>query len=292
MAVTEEQLERWARGPSQTETERCDTTVRRITEALRPHFGSRVSIFPQGSYRNRTNVRQDSDVDVVVRDDHTYFPDLGQMNADARFRYDQNQGVPDHTFGEFKSKVHQVLRATFGSRVERKNKCIFVPETATGVNGDVVPCFVHKRFGPTGNVIAEGIEFEADDGRRFNSFPEQHYQNGTSKNDATRRMYKRLVRILKNVRGELVERGTLPTDAMPSFFTECLVYNGAPDTVFLAETYFRASKQVIDALWNATGSEASHKLTEVNRLKWLFIDGRTPEQARAFLQAAYTFIGH
>ena len=78
---------------------------------------------------------------------------------------------------------------------------------------------------------------------------------------------------------------------MASFFIECLVYN-APNTSFSADTYFQASKNVIDALWAGTNDAANNKFVEVNRLKWLFVGGRTIPQARAFLQAAYTFIGH
>ncbi len=291
MAVTEDQLARWARGPSQTENERCETTVRRITDALRSELGSRVSVFAQGSYRNSTNVRQDSDVDVVVRYDSSYFSDTSQMSPAALQRYNAERSDSDVTFEQLKAQVHRLLIAAFGRRVERRNKCIFVPETASGVNGDAVPAFVHKRFDENGGVIAEGIKFLADDGSQFDSFPEQHYENGVAKNDATSRMYKRMVRILKNVRAALAEQGTITEDAMSSFFIECLVFN-APNSSFSANTYFQASKDVIDALWNATNDAAGNKFVEVNRLKWLFVGGRTVPQARGFLQAAYTFIGH
>ncbi len=291
MAVTEDQLARWARGPSQTETERCDTTIRRITDALRSELGTRVSVFAQGSYRNNTNVRQDSDVDVVVRDNQSYFSDTAQMSPAALQRYNAAFSPSTHTFEQFKVQVHRLLTTTFGTRVQRRNKCIFVPETATGVNGDVVPAFVHKRFDANGGVIAEGIEFLADRGGKFDSFPEQHYNNGVAKNDATSRMFKRMVRILKNVRGALVQQGTITEDAMSSFFIECLVFN-APNAAFSGTTYFQASKNLIEALWAATNDAANTQFVEVNRLKWLFVGGRTVPQARAFLQAAYTFIGH
>lgn len=291
MAVTEDQLTRWARGPSQTETERCDTTVRRITDALRSELGTRVSVFAQGSYRNNTNIRQDSDVDVTVRDNWSYFSNTSQMGPVALQRYNAAFSPSDHTFEQFKSQVHRLLTATFGQRVQRRNKCIFVPETAAGVNGDVVPAFVHKRFDANGGLIAEGIEFLADRGGKFDSFPEQHYSNGVAKNDATSRMYKRMVRILKNVRGTLVEQGTITDDSISSFFIECLVFN-VPNSSFAANTYLQASKDVIEALWAGTNDAAGNQFVEVNRLKWLFVGGRTVPQARAFLQAAYTFIGH
>jgi hypothetical protein len=291
MAVTEDQLARWARGPSETEADRCETTVRRITEALRGELGARISVFAQGSYRNKTNVRQDSDVDVVVRDNWTYFSDTGQMSPAALQQYNAAHLAPDHTFEQFKSQAHRLLTATFGTRVQRRNKCIFVPGASTGVNGDVVPAFVHKRFDRDGGIIAEGIEFVADKGGKFDSFPEQHYNNGVAKNDGTSRMFKRMVRILKNVRGALVDQGMITEEAISSFFIECLVFN-APNASFAGDTYFRASKNVIDALWEGTNDAVNNEFVEVNRLKWLFVGERTIPQARAFLQAAYTFIGH
>jgi hypothetical protein len=214
------------------------------------------------------------------------------MNAAALERYKGSYGPADHTFEQFKSNVHELLTATFGARVERRNKCIFVPETASGVDGDVVPAFVHRRFGENGEIIADGIEFYSDDGRKYDSFPEQHYENGVAKNDRTRRMYKRVVRILKNVRGALVDRGELEEKSMPSFFIECLTYNAVPDSVFLSNTYRGATEQVIKALWEATDPGRNPRLVEVNGLKWLFDQVRTPEQARAFLGAAYKFIGY
>ena len=48
---------------------RCDRAVKSIKDAVAADAtlaSKTVRTFPQGSYRNRTNVRQDSDVDVCV----------------------------------------------------------------------------------------------------------------------------------------------------------------------------------------------------------------------------------
>jgi tRNA nucleotidyltransferase (CCA-adding enzyme) len=66
MAINEDQLKRWATAPSETEETKCQNAVRLITNAIKERFGSDVTVFLQGSYKNRTNVRQDSDVDIVV----------------------------------------------------------------------------------------------------------------------------------------------------------------------------------------------------------------------------------
>ncbi len=289
MAISEQQLASWAKGPGATEQERCDTTVRRITEALRPFYGSRVTIFPQGSYRNRTNVRQDSDVDVAVVESSAYIGDTSRMGPEALARWNA-MSPASYTFAQLKADVHQQLTAAFGPRVERRNKCIFVPETASGVDGDVVPAFEYRLFDYNGYKTASGIAFYADRGGLFTSFPQQHYDNGVAKNDRTQRMYKRAVRILKNARNTLVENGQLGDTFAPSFFLECLTYNAA-DRVFLASTYTQSIKQVIEDLWEATKPSRSGSLVEVSEVKPLFTAEHTADEARTFLRTAYTFIG-
>ena len=71
------------------------------------------------------------------------------------------------------------------------------------------------------------------------SYPQQHHQQGLSKEEATDRRFKRTVRMFKAARNRLVETKTLTKDDAPSYFIECLLYD-VPDGVFgpkLAPTY-------------------------------------------------------
>ena len=59
----------WARPPSKTEEQRSENAIRAIRKAVQgsSELNQRsIKVFTQGSYRNRVNVRQDSDVDVGV----------------------------------------------------------------------------------------------------------------------------------------------------------------------------------------------------------------------------------
>jgi len=65
----EAQFREWARPPGKTEQDRCDNAASAIRNAIKASDTLRsrsVSIFAQGSYRNNTNVRKDSDVDIGV----------------------------------------------------------------------------------------------------------------------------------------------------------------------------------------------------------------------------------
>lgn len=67
----------WGKGPGTTEQAKCDNAETAIRKALAAHeklSEMDISVFAQGSYRNRTNVKQDSDVDICVRLNSTFFP--------------------------------------------------------------------------------------------------------------------------------------------------------------------------------------------------------------------------
>jgi predicted nucleotidyltransferase len=58
----------WAQAPGTTEATRIENAITAIKKALAadPKVSSVTKVFVQGSYRNRVNVRQDSDVDIGV----------------------------------------------------------------------------------------------------------------------------------------------------------------------------------------------------------------------------------
>jgi hypothetical protein len=295
MNVSEDQLGRWAKPPSETEEGKCQHTVQRITKALRAKFGNAVSIFLQGSYKNRTNVRLDSDVDVVVRHDGHYFPDAAFLNETDKALYWKHFSPSQYSFSQFKADVFAALTVEFDyGEVVRQNKCITVKKNSQRVNADVVPCFEHRRLKNAYEVYAKGIEFITDSGEHIISFPEQHYGNGVAKNDNTSRLYKSEVRILKNVRNELIDQRQLADNEMPSFFLECLVYN-VENHNFDSASYTGATRSVIATVWNDMGDHAkANEYTEVSELLWLFKGNpkRTPKQARDFMQLAWDFLGY
>ena len=68
-AEWEKVLKGWSSSPPDSEQTRCDNAVKIVRNAiaasdeLKAHA---THVFTQGSYRNRVNVRQDSDVDIGV----------------------------------------------------------------------------------------------------------------------------------------------------------------------------------------------------------------------------------
>lgn len=75
----EAQFRVWAKPPGQMEQERCDNAVSAIRNAINASdkLNRRgITVFVHGSYRNNTNVRQDSDVDVGILCTDMFFYDL------------------------------------------------------------------------------------------------------------------------------------------------------------------------------------------------------------------------
>lgn len=296
MQISEEQFNRWAKAPSETEEGKCQNAVKQISDAIQEKYGSDVSIFLQGSYKNRTNVRQDSDVDITVLHEGYYFPDVNGLDETEKSLYWKNFTGSQYTFQDFKSEIHDLMNKIFGTeRVKRKNKCIRIDGNSYTVHADVVPCFVHKRFRNNETVEAEGIEFVADSGIRTFSFPKQHYDNGVAKNKNTNEMYKPIVRILKNVRNILVDDGLIDKDLIPSFFLECLVWNILPHSHFHENNYAEATRNILITLYQDMGDPTkANAYAEVSDLKWLFRANPhlTHQQARDFTIKAWNHIGY
>ncbi|MFA5792200.1 MAG: nucleotidyltransferase [Candidatus Paceibacterota bacterium] len=297
MSIYEEQLSRWAKAPSETEEGKCQVVVERVTNAINAEFGNKVRIFLQGSYKNRTNVRLDSDVDIVVCYQDVYFHSDAFISDEEKKTFQTLRTPSDYHFSVFRSKIESILINEFSSNeLEIKEKCIKIKGNTYRVNADVVPAFVHRRLrtGYPNDSHTEGIEFRTSTDNIVISFPEQHYDNGVQKNKDTSQMYKPIVRILKNIRNELIDNGQITLKEMPSFVIECLVWNVLPHTHFLHNTYRDATKAVITQIWNdMRDKEKADKYAEVSDLHWLFHSDNniTPQQAESFMLKAWNVIG-
>jgi hypothetical protein len=292
MKVSDEQINRWASAPSETENEKCENAISQVTEALRAHFGNDVTFIRQGSHTNRTNIKIDSDVDIAVVHNDFYFPGTEQLSPADKALYEKSRVPASYKFSEFKDDVHAILRGKFGSSsVERRNKCVRVAGNSNRVNADVVPAYEHKRYRSYGITEATGIAFMTDKNERVNSFPKQHYANGVGKNDETAKAYKAVVRILKNVRGELADKGVMKVEDMPSFFIESLAWN-VPLGYFKGSTWRDDAGSVALKIWSDMRDPAiSTNYSEVSDLMWLFRgQKRTPKQAEDFMLRAWDYV--
>lgn len=292
----EDTLGSWAKGPGTTEQDRCDNTERAVKRAISNHArlsALPISVFTQGSYPARTNVRQDSDVDVCVRLNDTFFYDLSFSQSQNVAEYDF--GPASISFADFRNLVGEALEDEFGpSGVTRGNKAFDVHENSYRIDADVLAAFEHRRYtGPTSYI--SGIEFESDSGKRIINWPDHMYENGVAKNNRTARVYKRVIRILKRLRNAMQAADVHAADDVASSLIEGLVWN-TPDEHFAADSYSDIVRAVLAHTFNNTINQSDcNDWGEVNELKYLMRDASQPwtrAQAHDFLGAAWDYIGY
>lgn len=290
-------LSTWAKPPSDTELTKAANAERIVREALSddPTLSKySIRVFAQGSYKANTNVRLDSDVDVCVLCDDTFFYDLVFSDLTP----DTIPGTtPTLKYATFRNMVESALVRRFGrSSVTRGNKAFDVHANTYRLDADVVAAFELRRFhkrGPQGQVSWDtGIAFEPDSGARIYNWPAQTLKNGIWKNDVTKRRYKRAIRILKRLRNRLQEQRVSAADDIGSFVIESLVWN-VPNVEFARDTYQGLIQAVLAHTFNHTIEDATcEEWGEVNELKYLFkASPGARKKVNGFLDAAWNELG-
>jgi hypothetical protein len=229
MAIPESQLDTWSKQGSVTQSAATYETIRNVlNDKTSPFYSKDYSIFLQGSYGNDTNVFRDSDVDIVIRLNQTYYSNTKQLNEAAMANYEKVFSLATYAYPEFKADVLDWLRMKFGSDVKVGKKAIFIRANGARRNVDVLVCTTHRRYreGSNGvdNQYDEGISFWSD-GVEINNFPKQHSENCTLKHQATNNCFKPLVRIYKNMRNRMVDEGYIAEGVAPSYFIEGMLWN-------------------------------------------------------------------
>jgi hypothetical protein len=285
----------WAKPPTATEDQRCGNAESVVRNAIRsyPAFATRnVEVFAQGSYRNGTNVRIDSDVDVCVRCMDVCFLALPDGYSKSDF------GLVDATYSytEFKNDVEHALKSYLGDgAVSRGNKAFDLRANTYRVDADAVPTFEHRRYSIANGVYTyvSGTELHPDDGGTIVNWPLQNYENGTAKNNATGTRFKKLVRVLKRLRDEMVAEGSAAAKPIPSYLIECLVWN-APNSAFVDDQYAENLRSILLHLYANTQSDAAcSEWGEVNELKYLLRSSQpwTRTDVNNFVVAAWSRAG-
>jgi len=97
------------------------------------------------------------------------------------------------------------------------------------VDADVVPAYRYRDYSQDFLLKATnyvgGIEIRPDSGGRIINYPEQHIRLGRKKNTETSYYYKKMVRIMKSLKEDMLEnRKSLPA-SISSFGIESLLWN-------------------------------------------------------------------
>lgn len=235
--IPELQLETWfkqgAIGPSR---DTYNTVKSTLEDKAAPYADKKPTIFLQGSYGNDTNVARDSDVDAVCFIEATFGHDASTLPVEQYQAFERTYpGTASYSYQQYKSDVTRWLAQKYGNGVRAGKKAIFIPGLGARRDCDVLPAIEYRYYYRFNNAVdqsyAQGICFYTSDGTQIVNFPKQHSDNCTSKHQATGSWFKPTVRMYKNVRNYLVDKGMLQDGVAPSYFIEGMLHN-VPDDQF------------------------------------------------------------
>lgn len=298
----------WSKPPSDIEEAKGSTAADMIKDALRSYPALRIrkfEVYPTGSYRNNTNVRLDSDIDIAVVSREAVYNEFPPEGLPTRAML----GVTDAEYGleAFRRDVGAALVQKFGSDgVTPGDKTFNLHESRRRLDADVTPFLLYRRY--TGHKNSDGswryfegagMQPKKNPSQLIINWHQQHYDEGVKRNDATRRRFKRITRILKRLRNDMrdsrVREISTAAVPIPSFLIECLVFNAADECFNREEgSYYQDVRETIRHLWNGTKDDLHCKeYLEVSRLKWLFRSGQPWSRidAHAFLLQAWRHVG-
>lgn len=191
-----------------------------IRDALASYKGwakeTKYDVFLQGSYKNNTNLRRDSDVDVVIQLAVRLRPRVAEISG-LQLEQDQAHRSACERWQSFRDQVLKALRATYGTKaVTPGRKSLKLAKGKIPASADVVVTLRYET----------GLAFYLPGERRWVvSYPQQHYSRGLRKELATNGRFKQTIRMFKAARNHLVENHAIRDRTAPSYFIECLLYN-------------------------------------------------------------------
>ncbi|WP_260639419.1 nucleotidyltransferase family protein [Streptomyces angustmyceticus] len=286
-------ISRWKNPPGPSEQRRLERAERMIKTAVDRHgpfWGLDITVAAKGSYPNKTNVRGDSDVDIMVK-----LNDPVHTDGVASWWFGEQADAGTWPRTRLRNEVYAALTNHFGSVDPDHNIAFYVPEVVgSRPSIDVVPCFKwvkHDFSAPGGQYVGSAVY--GRNGQRIINWPERQLANGRTKNTDTNLRYKFVVRVLKNVENDLAAEGVIK--ALPSYFSECLIYN-VPNPVFLAGDFDDAVRASLEEVYQQlTGTWfGSQRMMEPNGIKKVFSEDQkwTEKDARELIERAWHYLGY
>jgi hypothetical protein len=233
MAIPESQLETWTHigaGPQSAATYQSIKGVIEHKDA--PYASKRVDSFLQGSYGNDTNVYgADSDVDIVLRSNAFFHYNIDALPEPQKAEFKRVHPSPsEYDLTTFKADALRWLNQKYGADLDTSGKkALRLKGNGNRRDADILLVAPHKKYtrfnGKNDEEYLEGVLFRATDGTSIINYPKQHSANMTSKHQLTNGWLKPTVRIYKNMRNRMVDKGFAKAGKAPSYFLEGLLHN-------------------------------------------------------------------
>jgi hypothetical protein len=290
MAIPESQLDTWSHQGSITNSSNTYNAIKNVLEGTAvPYANRNYEVFLQGSYGNDTNIWAESDVDIVIQLNGTFNSDLEKLTKSEIDAWDTAYADGSYHNADFKRDVLQVLTKAYGTDVTGGDKALAIAARGNRRKADVIVANAFRRYikfnGLSDESYVPGMCFWNKAGTRIANYPKLHSTNLTVKHQATGSWLKPMIRILKNLRGRLIEDGLLKAGIAPSYYLEGLLYNVPTDK--FVDSYADCFVNCVNWIQNES---TKNLLVCANEQYYLLRDGSPvcwpPANADSFLSAA------
>jgi hypothetical protein len=239
MVIEERQLEVWSHQGAVQSSRITHQSIRNSVDNHTFPDGVQYDVFLQGSYKNSTNIRGTSDVDVVIGLTSSFQPNKSRLTEEEKAIFSNKYSDATYKLVDFRADVMETLRNHYdNSKIIEGNKAVRLEGYSGRLNADILIALQYREFFHVyenqADEFIEGIAFQTRDNVWIYSYPKQHYENGVKKMSLTHNNFKSLVRIYKNIKGKLEDNFDIPDKFITSYFIESLIYN-------LPNNYFSGS---------------------------------------------------
>ena len=140
MPIPESQLETWSHQGAVTTAKQTHESIRNVLNSHTWQSGVNFEDYLQGSYRNTTNIRGDSDVDVVTQLNSTFKSDLSELPDYQQTLHKLTHPRLTYLWRNFRSDVIVALRNYYGYSAvdDTGNKSLKVAEGSNRLPADVL----------------------------------------------------------------------------------------------------------------------------------------------------------
>jgi len=276
MAIPERQLLIWSKQGAVQSSAATHAAVRNCIEKINWNEDVSYITYLQGSYPNYTNIYGNSDVDLVVEFRSIFNKDLSALTDAQKAKFNSDSTDAKYTLAVFKLAVVKQLNECFGeSNIDVGNKAILVKGNSSRLDCDVVVCNPYRKYisySENDKSYIEGIVFTTENTHAtIINYPKVHLKNGSIKNtyENTRENFKPAVRVLKNIKADMVRKGYIEKTLAPSYFLECLVYN-SDNSNFRHNSFWDVALSIIKQFENDLQNGSMSKYKVQNQQEYLF----------------------
>ncbi len=137
MPIPESTLCQWSHHQAGAASKQAYVSIREALDAYNWPSDVSYQVFLQGSYKNDTNLRRDSDVDVVIRLASKLKPRVAALTGE-QLQEDASHKVAHERWQSFRDNALKAMRARYGGAVTSGRKSIKLANCKIPADPDLV----------------------------------------------------------------------------------------------------------------------------------------------------------